>query len=228
MWMPLPRRWRRGQSSAGRHGGCDAARGHRGMYGRRVGVPVTCHAGARRRKGTAGRGKTRDRCRTRSRTKRMRQEIAGTAEVLATAAGAAWAKRKSGMRTPGQVDDLCRHPGCKEQWSLRAALPRSADVPVRSRRVRAIARSDDEWTTGPGLHSCRGPCGGAHRAHPVPRVHAAPQQCRGVPGAGDATTAASGASTLVASPPPRVGRTLVPEARLPVRSPMPNTGGEHA
>jgi hypothetical protein len=37
----------------------------------------------------------------------------------------------------------------------------AADIPVLFRPfcIRVNAEGDDEWTTGPGLHSCRGPCG---------------------------------------------------------------------
>lgn len=47
-----------------------------------------------------------------------------------------------------------------------------------------LLEGDDEWTTGPGLHSCRDPCGAAHPAHRPNGVHAASQQCGAVLTAG--------------------------------------------
>lgn len=192
MWCRLPP-WRCGRSSVERHGGCmRSTEGHRWTHGRRIGLPATRHAGERGRRKSAARhcksataaGSDRAWRPRRGRGTQWRQGASGTPDAGATgvSGAGAWAWRKAGMRTPGRWTSRAVTPGAKNSWARARSLPRGADVPVHSRRVPRAARSDDEWTTGPGLHSCRGPCGGAHRAHRFARVHAAPQQCVGVLG----------------------------------------------
>jgi hypothetical protein len=66
------------------------------------------------------------------------------------------------------------HSGYPERTSLCHRV-----VSSRARGAECV-EGDDEWTTGPGLHSCRGPCGARILHATFLCMHAALQQCGGV------------------------------------------------
>ena len=88
--------------------------------------------------------------------------------------------RRAGCMGDSESERLCRHR--RSHRPFRDPERTSLCHRVVSGRARGAecVEGDDEWTTGPGLHSCRGPCGARILHAPFLCMHAALQQCGGV------------------------------------------------
>jgi hypothetical protein len=88
--------------------------------------------------------------------------------------------RRAGCMGDSESERLCRHRRSHRPFRDRSALPCViASFPVAPACAECV-EGDHEWTNGPGIQSCRGPCGARILHAPFLCMHAAMQQCGGV------------------------------------------------